>query len=84
MKFARVFSLIAVLAGLGFAAGCASTGSSSNRSLADLQTAATGGDASAAMELGDAYYYGKKGAAQDYTEAEKWYKQAAAGFNTGN
>lgn len=38
--------------------------------------AAAGRDASAQLDLGDAYYVGD-GVNQDYREAEKWYRKAA-------
>ena len=43
----------------------------------ELKTKAENGDFKAQSELGDCYYYGKKGFERNYAEAIKYYRKAA-------
>ena len=53
-------------------------GASGNQPPADLLAKATGGDATAQHELGEAFQTGKLGLAKDPVAAVKWFRQAAA------
>ena len=70
--------LCAVLA----AAAQPSTGQWKSAPLAAVQTAAKGGDAKAALELGLRYDLGRGGAGKDQDEAIKWLRKAADAGDT--
>ncbi len=74
------FSLLLALAsGALFLAGCETPprgGAGGTTNLEALRAAANGGDADAAMKLGDAYFNGR-GVLKNNIEAENWYKKAA-------
>ncbi len=48
-----------------------------NVTLDDLKIRAEGGDRSATRQLADAYYLGREGAEQNFTEAARWYLKLA-------
>lgn len=75
---AQLSLLLALASGALFLAGCEtpSGGASGPNNIEALKTAANGGDANAALKLGDAYLHGR-GVAKNSLEAETWYKKAA-------
>jgi TPR repeat protein len=75
---AQLSLLLALGSGALFLAGCqtASSGAAGTNNIEALKTAANGGDADAALKLGDAYMHGR-GVAKNSLEAETWYKKAA-------
>ena len=77
----RLFVTVALAAGLGMVTvGCVTTGGGSAvppEKMAELEKAATGGDAAAMLKLGDAHNKNK-----DYTKATMWYDKAAASYNS--
>jgi len=75
---AQLSLLLAFASGAAFLTGCqtASTGAAGTNNIEGLKTAANGGDADAALKLGDAYMHGR-GVPKNSLEAETWYKKAA-------
>lgn len=76
---AHLSLLIALASGALFLAGCETPSGGTATGANDvesLKTAANGGDADAAMKLGDVYMHGR-GVPKNNTEAESWYKKAA-------
>ena len=77
------FSLtIALASGALFLGGCETPsggGAPATNNIEALKTAANGGDADAAMKLGDIYLHGR-GVPKNFVEAEIWHKKAAELF----
>lgn len=77
------FSLaLALASGALFLAGCETPtggGLAGTNNIEALKAAANGGDADAAMKLGDIYLNGR-GVPKNYVEAETWHKKAAELF----
>ena len=56
---------------------CAQSGDSGRTPLAEIRVQAENGHAQAQYELGEAFFRGELGVAQDETEAAKWFRKAA-------
>lgn len=74
---AQLSLLLALASGALFLAGCEtpSGGAAGTNNIEALKAAANGGDADAAMKLGDIYLHGR-GVPKNYVEAETWHKKA--------
>ncbi len=81
---AKLSLVLALASGALFLAGCetpsggGSTAGTNN--VEALKTAANGGDADAALKLGDIYMNGR-GVPKNNVEAETWYKKATELYN---
>lgn len=76
---AQLSLLLALASGALFLAGCetpSGSGTAGTNNIEALKAAANGGDADAAMKLGDIYLNGR-GVPKNYVEAESWHKKAA-------
>ena len=58
-------------------AACVGIAVAENATLDELKTRAEAGDKSATRQLAEAYYLGREGAEQDFTEAARWYLKLA-------
>jgi TPR repeat protein len=78
-KAVAQLSLLFLLAsGAQFLAGCETPsggGSAGTNNIEALKAAANGGDADAALKLGDIYLHGR-GVPKNFVEAETWHKKA--------
>lgn len=84
---AQLSLVLALASGALFLAGCETpsgggggAGAAGATNVEALKTAANGGDADAALKLGDIYMNGR-GVPKNPIEAETWYKKAAELFN---
>ncbi len=76
---AQLSFLLALASGALFLTGCQTPpggGAAGANNIEGLKAAANGGDAEAALKLGDAFMHGR-GVAKNSLEAETWYKKAA-------
>ncbi|MBI5801686.1 MAG: SEL1-like repeat protein [Verrucomicrobia bacterium] len=82
-KLTAQFSLLLVLgSGALFLAGCETPsggGSAGTNNIEALTAAANGGDAEAALQLGDIYQHGR-GVPKDHVESVRWHTKAAELF----
>lgn len=82
---AQLSLLLALASGALFLAGCETPsgggggGAAATNDIEALKTAANGGDADAALKLGDIYLTGR-GVPKNFVEAETWHKKAAELF----
>ncbi|MBI4327634.1 MAG: SEL1-like repeat protein [Chloroflexi bacterium] len=78
MKVNRLVSLLffLLLGGLAFQS-LAQQNEADRKLLAEVRARAEQGDAQSQLELGEAFYFGNLGVAEDEVEAVKWYRKAA-------
>ncbi len=79
---AQLSLLLALASGALFLAGCETPsggGAPKTNDIEALKAAANGGDADAALKLGDIYLNGR-GVPKNFVEAETWHKKAAELF----
>lgn len=75
---AKLSLVLALASGAMFLAGCETPsggGAPGTNNIEALKAAANGGDADAAMKLGDIYLHGR-GVPKNFVEAETWHKKA--------